>query len=57
MRAARWTRFVALGDSITEGWCDPVVSDLAGAPTEPWFGWADRLALLIDAHQKALLSP
>jgi lysophospholipase L1-like esterase len=49
----RWTRFVALGDSITEGWCDPVLTDLAGNPAEPWFGWADRLALLIDAHQKA----
>jgi lysophospholipase L1-like esterase len=50
----RWTRFVALGDSITEGWCDPVMTDLAGNPTEPWFGWADRLALLIDAHQKGM---
>jgi lysophospholipase L1-like esterase len=49
--ATRWTRFVALGDSITEGWCDPVMTDLAGNPTEPWFGWADRLALLIDEHQ------
>lgn len=53
MSAARWTRFAALGDSITEGWCDPVMTDLAGNPTEPWFGWADRLALLIDAHQRA----
>jgi lysophospholipase L1-like esterase len=51
--AARWTRFVALGDSITEGWCDPVMTDLDGNPTEPWFGWADRLALLIDAHQNS----
>ena len=54
MSAARWTRFAALGDSITEGWCDPVMTDLAGNPTEPWFGWADRLALLIDAHQRVL---
>lgn len=44
-----WTRFAALGDSITEGWCDPV---MAGAG-EPWFGWADRLALEIDRHQRA----
>lgn len=48
---------MALGDSITEGWCDPVMTDLAGNPTEPWFGWADRLALLIDAHQRAMGSP
>ncbi len=45
---------MALGDSITEGWCDPVMTDLAGGATEPWFGWADRLALLIDAHQNAM---
>lgn len=43
---------MALGDSITEGWCDPVMTDLAGNPTAPWFGWADRLALLIDAHHR-----
>lgn len=42
-----WTRFAALGDSITEGWCDPVIG-----PGEPWFGWADRLALEIDRHQR-----
>jgi len=46
--ARQWTRFAALGDSITEGWCDPVVG-----PGEPWFGWADRLALEIDGHQRA----
>lgn len=46
--ARQWTRFVALGDSITEGWCDPVVGG-----GEPWFGWADRLALEIDRHQRA----
>ena len=44
----RWTRFAALGDSITEGWCDPVVGR-----SEPWFGWADRLALEIDVHQRS----
>ena len=47
--ASHWTRFAALGDSITEGWCDPVIG--AG---EPWFGWADRLALEIDRHQRGL---
>lgn len=45
----RFTRFAALGDSITEGWCDPVVGR-----GEPWFGWADRLALELDRHQRAL---
>jgi lysophospholipase L1-like esterase len=42
-----WSRFAALGDSITEGWCDPVIGS-----GEPWFGWADRLALEIDRHQR-----
>jgi lysophospholipase L1-like esterase len=46
--ARQWTRFAALGDSITEGWCDPVIGD-----GEPWFGWADRLALEIDRHQRS----
>lgn len=46
--ARQWTRFAALGDSITEGWCDPVIGS-----GEPWFGWADRLALEIDRHQRA----
>jgi len=45
--APHWTRFAALGDSITEGWCDPVVGS-----GEPWFGWADRLALEIDRYQR-----
>ncbi len=44
----RFTRFAALGDSITEGWCDPVVGD-----GEPWFGWAERLALELDTRQRA----
>lgn len=48
----RWTRFAALGDSITEGWCDPVMD--AG---EPWFGWADRLALELDRSQRAAGGP
>ncbi|WP_309714175.1 SGNH/GDSL hydrolase family protein [Pseudolysinimonas sp.] len=48
----QWTRFAALGDSITEGWCDPVIG-----MGEPWFGWADRLALEIDRHQQAQGAP
>ncbi len=40
----RWSRYVALGDSITEGLCD----DSRQVPGEVR-GWADRLALLL-AH-------
>lgn len=36
----RWRRYVALGDSLTEGLCDP-------APDGALRGWADRLALLL----------
>lgn len=39
----RWSRFVALGDSLTEGLCDPAAD---GALR----GWADRLALLLAAR-------
>lgn len=39
----RWTRYVALGDSLTEGLCDP-------APDGALRGWADRLALLLAAR-------
>ena len=39
----RWQRFVALGDSLTEGLCDP-------APDDALRGWADRLALLLSAR-------
>lgn len=35
-----WQRFVALGDSFTEGMCDPAVA----GQENPWRGWADRLA-------------
>jgi lysophospholipase L1-like esterase len=39
-----WTRYVAIGDSFTEGMSDP-------DPTRPdrYVGWADRLALHLDA--------
>lgn len=40
---ARWQRYVALGDSLTEGLCDP-------APDGALRGWADRLALLLAAR-------
>ncbi len=52
MRPGSWTRYTALGDSITEGWCDPVIGD-----GEPWFGWADRLALALDAHVRGAGGP
>ena len=39
-----WTRYVAIGDSFTEGMSDP-------HPEVPntWVGWADRLAHHLDA--------
>ena len=39
----RWQRYVALGDSLTEGLCDP-------GPDGALRGWADRLALLLAAR-------
>ncbi|WEK59575.1 MAG: GDSL-type esterase/lipase family protein [Candidatus Microbacterium colombiense] len=41
--AVPWRRYVALGDSLTEGLCDP-------APDGALRGWADRLALLLAAR-------
>lgn len=38
-RTPPFQRFVALGDSLTEGLCDP-----APTGTHPWRGWADRVA-------------
>jgi len=38
----RWTRFVALGDSLTEGLCDQ-----SRMPSGEYRGWADRLAELL----------
>ncbi|MGW4927601.1 glycosyltransferase [Agromyces sp. NPDC004153] len=43
----RWRRFVAVGDSLTEGLCDT-----SRMPAGEYRGWADRLALLL-----ALASP
>ena len=45
MGLTRWARYVALGDSITEGLCDPV----AGGG-DRWLGWADRLATILDGN-------
>ena len=38
-----WRRYVALGDSLTEGLCDP-------GPDGALRGWADRLALLLASR-------
>lgn len=38
----RWTRYVALGDSLTEGLCDA-----SRMPDGQYRGWADRLAMLL----------
>nr|WP_236571178.1 glycosyltransferase [Microbacterium hydrocarbonoxydans] len=43
VKARAWRRYVALGDSLTEGLCDP-------APDGALRGWADRLALLLAAR-------
>lgn len=43
MTTTRWVRYVAVGDSITEGLCDPVVGR-----GEPYLGWADRLATILE---------
>ncbi|MGW8484072.1 GDSL-type esterase/lipase family protein [Microbacterium sp. NPDC055903] len=42
LEGRRWQRYVALGDSLTEGLCDP-------GPDGMLRGWADRLALLLAA--------
>lgn len=38
----RWTRYIALGDSLTEGLCDT-----SRVPAGTFRGWADRLAHLL----------
>ncbi|WP_259363232.1 glycosyltransferase [Microbacterium esteraromaticum] len=43
VRGRRWSRYIALGDSLTEGLCDRTADG-----TER--GWADRLALLLAAR-------
>ncbi|PWC03250.1 glycosyltransferase [Agromyces badenianii] len=40
--APRWTRYVAVGDSLTEGLCDE-----SRMPAGQYRGWADRLAMLL----------
>ena len=41
-RPERWSRYIALGDSLTEGLCDA-----SRMPAGEYRGWADRLASLL----------
>jgi len=52
--APRWTRYVAVGDSFTEGLNDtePVDHPAVGTP-DRYSGWADRLAALLAADARA----
>lgn len=47
----RWSRYVALGDSLTEGLCDA-----SRMPNGQYRGWADRLAQLL-AHTRSDRAP
>ncbi|GAA2005530.1 GDSL-type esterase/lipase family protein [Microbacterium ulmi] len=51
LRRPRWTRYIALGDSLTEGLCDT-----SRASAGQYRGWADRLAELI-AHAGGGVEP
>jgi lysophospholipase L1-like esterase len=44
-----WSKYVALGDSITEGLRDPAPRDHRSADVQ-WQGWADRLGVILDGH-------
>jgi lysophospholipase L1-like esterase len=48
-------RFVALGDSLTEGMCDPAAA--ASPAGNPWRGWADRVAESLAARAAAEGTP
>lgn len=50
--AVRWSRLVAMGDSLTEGMCDTSRQ----APGE-YLGWADRLALLLAGAEAGRSEP
>jgi lysophospholipase L1-like esterase len=41
---AAFHRYAALGDSLTEGLCDPAPQDGGSGTGNPWRGWADRVA-------------
>ncbi|KRC58365.1 glycosyl transferase [Agromyces sp. Root81] len=44
----RWSRYVAVGDSLTEGLCDE-----SRVPAGEYRGWADRLAMLLAVTSSA----
>lgn len=46
--APRWSRYVAVGDSFTEGLCDP------SPQAEVFRGWADRLATSLSQRRRAV---
>lgn len=48
-RPRSWSRYVAIGDSFTEGMSDPD-PQVDGA----YIGWADRLAALLSSHTEEL---
>lgn len=48
----RWSRYVALGDSLTEGLCDT-----SRMPAGQYRGWADRLAELLAGAREASAQP
>ncbi|GAA1696603.1 hypothetical protein GCM10009808_12480 [Microbacterium sediminicola] len=50
--APKWKRFVALGDSLTEGLCDT-----SRMPSGQYRGWADRLAELLAGAREAATHP
>ncbi len=56
-RRGPWRRYAALGDSFTEGLSDPVDPAAGEAGPGPYRGWADRLAELLDAAQRAAGAP
>lgn len=47
MSRTTFTRYVALGDSLTEGLCDR-----APGPQDTYLGWADRLAGILDGDAR-----
>ncbi|MDR1078980.1 MAG: SGNH/GDSL hydrolase family protein [Propionibacteriaceae bacterium] len=47
-----WSRYVALGDSLTEGLADAVPGQ-----TDRWRGWADRLAVKLAQRAEAAGQP
>jgi lysophospholipase L1-like esterase len=56
---APWQRYIALGDSLTEGFCDPAPQRALRAderiehsPPGDWLGWADRLAGILDGDAR-----